>query len=208
MMKNIVVFLIFICNCYVLNAGEMDPMKHSIWKLNTSNLGKFEEFKRMFAQYGITLEATHFDLKEIDADPISVVAHKASQLGDHVIIEDTSLEIEGASVGVNVRWLLDHLPEYAGRKTYWTVLLAYREGNEVIIYKGCVSGTIVQPSGTSGFGFDPVFLPEGASKTLAESKPDQYNARAKAVEALVKKKGAITHPVIEKWEGPWQSDDH
>jgi inosine/xanthosine triphosphate pyrophosphatase family protein len=31
-------------------------MKHAQWKLNTSNWGKLEEFKRLFAQYGFTLE--------------------------------------------------------------------------------------------------------------------------------------------------------
>lgn len=176
-----------------------------MWKLNTSNLGKFEEFKRLFAKHGSSLEATHIDLAEIEADPISVVAQKASQLGENIIVEDTSLDIEGASVGVNIRWLLDHLSEYAGRRAVWTVLLAYRQGNEVLIYKGIIHGTIVKPRGSSGFGFDPVFLPNGATETLAESKPDQYNARAKAVESLVNGNIWKKHPTIEKWEGPWQN---
>jgi inosine/xanthosine triphosphate pyrophosphatase family protein len=69
------------------------------WKLNTSNPGKFEEFKRLFAQNGSGLEASHFDLQEIDATPIEVVAHKASQLAENVVVEDTILDIERASVG-------------------------------------------------------------------------------------------------------------
>lgn len=179
-----------------------------IRKLNTSNPGKFEEFKRLFAKYGSNLETSHIDLDEIDADPIKVVAHKASQLGENIIVEDTSLDIEGASVGINIRWLLDHLPEYAGRKAEWTVLLAYHQGDQIYIYKGTVSGTIVLPRGTTGFGFDPVFLPNGATETLAESKPDAVNARAKAVEALLKGDVWTKHPVIENWEGPWQKSDH
>ena len=39
-----------------------------MWKLNTSNQGKFEEFKRLFAHHGVELDTTHIDLKEIDAD--------------------------------------------------------------------------------------------------------------------------------------------
>lgn len=183
-------------------------MKGSVWKLNTSNPGKFEEFKRLFAKNGSVLETSHFDLKEIDADPIQVVAHKASQLGENIIVEDTSLDIEGASVGIHIRWLLDHLPEYAGRKAEWTVLLAFRQGNQILIYKGSISGTIVLPKGTAGFGFDPVFLPSGSTETLAESKPDSSNARAKAVEALLKGVVWTKHPMIENWEGPWQNDDH
>lgn len=127
------------------------------WKLNTSNPGKFEEFKRLFAKYGCTLETTHFDLKEIDADPLQVIAHKASQLGDNILVEDTSLDIEGVSVGIHIRWLLEHLSEYAGRKAEWTVLLAFRRAHQIHIYKGTVSGTIVPSRGTTGFGFDPFF---------------------------------------------------
>jgi XTP/dITP diphosphohydrolase len=174
------------------------------WKLNTSNLGKFEEFKRLFSQEGHSLEATHIDLEEIDSDPIKVIAHKASQLGENVIVEDTSLDIERASVGVNIRWLLDHLKNFVGKKAEWTVLLAFKQENTVFIYKGSISGTIVEPQGTTGFGFDPVFKPDGSTKTLAESKPDSVNARAKAVEALIKGDLYMKHPLIESWDGPWQ----
>ena len=129
---------------------------------------------------------------------------KHLQVGEGVIVEDTSLEIEGASVGIHVRWLLDHLSEYVGRKAVWTVLLAYRKGELVFIYRGQVSGVIVAPRGDSGFGFDPVFLPDGATDTLAQSKPDRFNARAKAVQALVQNHLFATRSPIEKWDGPWQ----
>ncbi len=179
-------------------------MKDMNWKLNTSNLGKFEEFKRIFAKFGCTLSATHVDLQEIEADHISVIAHKASQMDEGVIVDDTSLEIEDASVGINVRRLLDHLPEYIGRVAIWTVLLAYRQNNEVLIFKGSISGAIVEASGANGFGFDPYFLPDGADKTLAISKPDQFSARAAAVEALVRGEVWAQHPLIHNWNGPWQ----
>ena len=148
-------------------------MKNKILRLNTSNRGKFEDFKQIFSKYNITLEATHIDLKEIEAEPIEVIAHKASQIEENILVEDTSLEIEGASIGINVRWLLDHLPNYTGCKAEWLTLLAVRSGKEILIYKGSVTGTIVRPRGTEGFGFDPVFLPDGSTKTLAEFKPDE-----------------------------------
>lgn len=189
-----------------INAGITLLDKRRIVKLNTSNQGKFDEFKRLFAAYGRPLEATRIDLNEIEADPITVVAHKASQVDEGVLVEDTSLEIEGATVGVNIRWLLDHLPELTGRKAVWTVLLACRSGNKIRIYEGKVSGTIVQERGHGGFGFDPVFLPDGSNDTLAQSKPDNFNARAKAVEALIEGNFLTERPPIEKWEGPWQLD--
>lgn len=176
------------------------------WRLNTSNLEKLQEFQKFFAKHDIELVSSQFDIKEISADPMTVVVHKASQLEEMVLIEDTSLDIEGADVGINVRWLIDHLKSYVGRKATWRVLLAYRKGDEIIVYKGEVKGQIVPASGNGGFGFDPIFLPEGTNKTLAESKPDQYNARALAVEALLKGKVFEIRKAIYDWNGPWQTE--
>ncbi len=198
-MKHFILLIILLfTSCH-----KEDTMEKTL-KLNTSNQGKFEEFKRLFAKHGLTLIATHEDLPEIDADPVTVVAHKASSVPENVIIEDTSLDVEGAKVGINVRWLLDHLKDYAGKKATWTVLLAMHHNNTVVIYKGEVTGTIVQPEGQGGFGFDPVFLPDGCEHTLAEQKPDSVNARAKAVDALVKNQIYKQVPVIKEWHGRWQ----
>lgn len=180
--------------------------KSAVWKLNTSNQGKLTEFQRLFAKHGCTLSATQQDLREINADPFQVVAHKASQMDDFVIIEDTSLDVEGADVGVNIRWLLDHLVDFVGHRAQWKVLLAYRVKNQVFIYQGLVNGVIVKPQGKNGFGFDPVFLPEGATETLAQNKPDHLNARALAVDALIHDESVAVESVITEWNGPWQ--DH
>jgi len=180
-------------------------IKNTKYKLNTSNLGKYQEFKEIFAKYGIELEATHHDLREIDADLVSVIAHKASQLEENTLVDDTSLEVEGESIGVNVRWFLDHLKDYAGRKAKCAVLLAYHKENTVFIFKGSISGIIVESRGNNGFGFDAVFLPDGTDKTLAESKPGPFNAREKAIEALIKGDVWAKHPLITCWDGPWQN---
>lgn len=175
------------------------------WKLNTSNEGKLKEFQQLFSKFGCSLSATQVDLREIDADPLQVVVHKASQMDDYVVIEDTSLDIEGADVGVNIRWLLDHLTDFVGHKAQWKVLLAYRVEDKVFVYQGIIQGVIVPPAGNGGFGFDPVFLPEGADVTLAKSKPDSVNARALAVEALIKNHPIAIESVITEWDGPWQA---
>lgn len=172
--------------------------------LNTSNDKKLLEFVRLFAKYQISLRSTSIDILEIEADPVTTIIHKASQMGEGVLVEDTSLEIEQASVGVNIRWQIGDLPKYIGRKAVWTVLLACREKGQVYVYEGKVSGQIVPPKGDVSFGFDPFFLPEGVEDTLGESKPDSVNARAKAVEAFVMKSPASVHPPIFEWNGSWQ----
>ncbi|HEV8052479.1 MAG TPA: non-canonical purine NTP pyrophosphatase [Parachlamydiaceae bacterium] len=202
-----VIFLIYLAKNHLKE--EPTPMPHpniSKWHLNTSNAGKLKEFQNLFNKYNIELFSTQFDLDEIDSDPASVVAHKASQLDELILIEDTSLDIEGASIGINVRWLIEHLNEHIGRKALWTVLLAYRQADEVLIYKGEVKGTITHARGDQGFGFDPVFLPENSNQTLAEAKPDEANARALAVEALVKGNMFKKVKAIYNWDGPWQEN--
>ncbi|CRX39135.1 non-canonical purine NTP pyrophosphatase [Estrella lausannensis] len=174
------------------------------FRLNTSNQGKFKEFERLFAAFGISLEATHIDLKEIAADPLSVIVHKASVAGERVIVDDTSLDVEGEAVGVYVRSMLDELPRFIGKRVHWRVLLAYREENQVFVFAGELAGVVVSRRGSSGFGFDPYFLPEGEELTLAESKPDSLNARAMAVKALMQGKPFKVLPANTSWDGSWQ----
>ena len=172
--------------------------------LNTSNINKLKEFIRLFAKYQISLHSTCLDIPEIQADPTTVVIHKASQVGEEILVEDTSLEIAQASIGINIRWQLNDLPKYIGQKAIWRVLLAYRQKDRVYVYEGKISGQIVAPKGDLSFGFDSFFLPEGSEYTFGESKPNSLNARAKAVEAFVLKMPISIHPPIFDWHGSWQ----
>ncbi|MEM9737541.1 MAG: non-canonical purine NTP pyrophosphatase [Bacteroidota bacterium] len=174
------------------------------YALNTSNPNKLKEFERMFATYDIKLTISKKEIREIVASPISVVVHKASQLPVDTIVEDTSLEVEGAAVGIHVKWLLNHLSSLLGSQVVWTVLLAYRNLNDqVYVYQGKVKGVLVSPRG-EGFGFDPCFQPVGSAQTLAESKPDRYNARAQAVLNFVQKNPLTIQKPIRGWQGRWQ----
>ena len=176
------------------------------WVLNTSNAGKLAEFKKLFAEQGIELSATQIDLSEIKSDPMSVVVHKASQLESVTLVEDSSLEIDGLNVGVDVRWFTNEtMAEYAGKRAVWTVLLGYAQDGMVTVFEGKVFGTIVAPRGNGGFGFDPIFLPDGSDKTLSEEKHNCVNARAHAVKAFAENRPVAKVPVISHWDGPWQN---
>ena len=174
--------------------------------LNTSNKGKLAEFKQLFAKYGISLKSSAIDLAEIDADPIKVLVHKASSLKDECLVDDTSLEVEGADIGVNIKWLLTDLPKYLQRKATWTVFLGHKKGGLIYLYKGQIHGTIVNSQGHGGFGFDPYFMPVGHQQTLAQAKPPEVNARAEAVRNFVNQNVYQTHKPIIKWEGSWQQE--
>lgn len=173
---------------------------------NTSNKGKMSELSRMFETRDLVFEK--IDLAEPDASPDTIVSHKAfsaySKVGVSVIVEDTSLDIEGRC-GVNIRWLMDSLDSEVGNDAKFTVKIGeYDSDNDCVkVYTGTVHGTICKPSGSGGFGFDPYFVPNGESVSLAESKPDYSNARWLAVQAYLA--GEYDHVApVKEWNGEWQ----
>lgn len=177
------------------------------WQINTHNTYKQKELNRLFGKHGQNFEFSTIDLNEIDSDPINVIAHKASQLGEYVLVEDTSLDIDGADIGVNLRWKKDELHHHVGKKAIWRVLIAYRAGDCVFVYKGEQEGTIVQPREKKGYGFHPIFQPKGSTKTLAELSNDEYNARAAAVDNFMKNNYHTVVKALYNWDGPWQHDE-
>lgn len=132
------------------------------------------------------------------------MVHKASHIGPNILVEDTSLDVEGANLGVNIKWQLHQLKDLKGRKAVWRVLLAFRQDDFVFVYEGKIKGEITDKAGESEFGFDPFFLPEESSKTLVEEKPEVVNARALAVDALFRGVLFALRPIMKTWSGPWQ----
>ncbi len=88
----------------------------------------------------------------------------------------------------NMIKLLEALRENNDRNArFRTVIALIEKGNEHL-FEGVVEGVIArEKSGTQGFGYDPVFIPEGNSKTFAELGEDIKNTishRARAVQKL------------------------
>lgn len=169
-------------------------------KINTSNPDKLAEFKR----YLPDIEAIKKDLQEPDSDLITIIRYKASQF-EGVLVDDTSLHIAGESVGANIRWLLNDLPKYVGKKATFTCLLAIHRNHQIEIFKGEVRGTIVEPRGNS-FGFNNYFLPEGTEKTFGEEIPEQLNPRFLAISQFKQQKPFATEKPLKEWSGPFQAD--
>ena len=149
----------------------------NVLQINTSNNGKFTEFHRVLAELipSCTLKRTETDVHEILSSVENVSAHKATVCGVGVLVEDTSLDVEAAEggaegtapavdVGVNVRWFMKELlansSEFVGRRASWRVILSMMlensDGSTIVrLYEGVVKGTLVEPRGEGGFGFDP-----------------------------------------------------
>jgi XTP/dITP diphosphohydrolase len=88
----------------------------------------------------------------------------------------------------NMRLLLENLQNQSDRSArFRTVICLILEGEEYL-FEGMVQGTIrPEPSGTDGFGYDPVFEPTGYAITFAEMSIEEKNTishRGKAIAAL------------------------
>lgn len=96
----------------------------------------------------------------------------------------------------NINLLLKNLAGKSDRKArFRTVITLFLDGKKHT-FEGTVNGTILnERRGTDGFGYDPVFLPDGFSKTLAEMTMDEKNRishRAVAVGKLANFLGTVS----------------
>ncbi|NOT74625.1 MAG: non-canonical purine NTP diphosphatase [Cyclobacteriaceae bacterium] len=90
----------------------------------------------------------------------------------------------------NISLLLKNLGESIHRNAQFKTVISLRLSNEEVLFEGIVKGIIThERKGKGGFGYDPVFLPDGYSKTLAEmtmQEKNQISHRAIAVQKLAK----------------------
>jgi XTP/dITP diphosphohydrolase len=88
----------------------------------------------------------------------------------------------------NTARLLQELKNSENRKARFVTVIALVLNGELYFFEGELRGIITEtPTGSGGFGYDPVFIPEGETRTLAEMTMTEKNAishRAIAVKKL------------------------
>jgi XTP/dITP diphosphohydrolase len=128
--------------------------------------------------------------------------HKVT--GMNVFADDTGLEIDAlnGSPGVhsarfagenkdssaNINKVLNLLENNENRKARFRTVIALILENKEYLFEGIADGTIInEKRGNEGFGYDPIFIPEGNAKTFAEiglNEKNRVSHRAKAFERL------------------------
>src|SRR5688572_3593726 len=88
----------------------------------------------------------------------------------------------------NNRKLLKALQNVTKRNARFVTVITLIKDDQVHYFEGEIKGTIsYEERGTNGFGYDPLFIPQGFRSTFAELSPDTKNSishRAKAVKGL------------------------
>jgi XTP/dITP diphosphohydrolase len=76
----------------------------------------------------------------------------------------------------NIKLLLNNLSNQTDRKARFKTVITLIQDNEVHQFEGVVNGEITKElRGHKGFGYDPVFIPEGHTRTFAELSPSEKN---------------------------------
>ncbi len=189
------------------------------WSFNTGNAAKKNVFRQIFASQQMKIQKfSALDVKEIDASPIDVSVFKASQFDNGVLVEDTSLDVEGAKIGVNVKWLGKEIPKLVGRKAKYRSLLSFRLDDVVFVYAAELDGLLTGPRGPKqvGFVFNHFFQPQSSSLTLSECGNNLYQKNTTSaackvkippvlvVEKILKKDFLLCRPRLTSWRGAWQ----
>lgn len=128
----------------------------------------------------------------------------ATATGEMAFADDTGLEIdalhgapgvisaryagEQKSAADNIQKVLRELEGEQNRKACFRTVIALAERGKKLFFEGRVDGHIAEsPRGTNGFGYDPIFVPTGSTKTFAEMSLEEKNRwshRAIAVRKL------------------------
>ena len=97
---------------------------------------------------------------------------------------------ENASSNDNVDLLLENLKDIKDRRAKFITFICLIINSDVIFFEGMIRGNITHTRrGDNGFGYDPIFVPNGYTKTFAEMPFDYKNSishRAIATKKLVK----------------------
>lgn len=155
----------------------------------TGNKGKVEEVKEMLPE----VEQLDVDVPEIQSlDAQVVIKAKIEAARHHVsdaelIVEDTSLYFDCLKglPGPLMKWFLKTIGNdglwkivqtFGNDKAEAKVVIGYADtkGN-VRFFEGAQKGKIVAPRGSLGFGWDPIFIPEGHEKTFGEMTMEEKN---------------------------------
>lgn len=186
-------------------------MEHIIFATNNQN--KVNEVKAVLGKKFtiITLEEAGIDIDI--PEPHATLEENASEksktiyklTGKNCFSEDTGLEVvalngapgvksaryagEGRSFDANIEKLLDNL-KHPGNKAarFRTIISLITDGKEYFFEGICTGKIISEKRGTNGFGYDPVFVPDGSDRTFAEmdlEEKNKFSHRKKAMEKLI-----------------------
>jgi len=176
--------------------------QHKVDEIRTVLKNSFSIITLKEAGIDIDIPEPH-DTLEANATEKAQTIHQLT--GKDCFSEDTGLEVavlngepgvksaryagEGRDFQQNIDKLLINLKDKPNRKARFRTIISLIMDKQEYVFEGICEGRIVDDQqGNKGFGYDPVFMPDGADKTFAEMTMEEKNAfshRRKATDQLI-----------------------
>lgn len=179
----------------------------------TNNKHKLDEVRKITSRHPVEIvslaDIDCFDeipetADTLEGNALQKVLYIWEKFGMDCFADDTGLEVEalnnapgvysaryagpGHDSEANMKKLLHEMEGMENRKARFRTVIALVWNGKTYTFDGIVNGTITTTKrGENGFGYDPIFIPEGYEQTFAELGNDiknQISHRAKAVEKL------------------------
>lgn len=171
----------------------------------TSNPHKFEEMQKVLEDYGIKLEQIDIKGEEVQSySVLAIVEHSAMRIAKKFpkpfIVEDSALQVESLNTfpgpyssyvfkTIGPNGILRLMGGTDDRYAEFHSAIAYGEKGKLLkTIVGIAEGTISEEiRGGQGFGFDPIFVPNGSKKTFGEmtmAEKNRFSHRTKAARVL------------------------
>lgn len=179
----------------------------------TNNKHKLDEVRKITSHHPVEIvslaEINCFDdipetADTLEGNALQKAHYIQEKFGLNCFADDTGLEVEalnnapgiysaryagsGHDSEANMKKLLHEMEGKENRKARFRTVIALVWNGKTYTFDGIVNGTITTTKrGENGFGYDPIFIPEGYQQTFAELGNDiknQISHRAKAVEKL------------------------
>lgn len=179
----------------------------------SNNENKVKEIRSLlggsFSIVGLSEIGCHEELAEtrdtLEGNALQKAEYVFTKFNTPCFADDTGLEVEALNgePGVysaryaglqrnsddNMALLLSNLANQSNRKAQFKTVITYMDKDGAHSFIGMIKGIITaKPIGTQGFGYDPVFMPEGSEKTFGQMSLEEKNGfshRAKATSQFV-----------------------
>jgi XTP/dITP diphosphohydrolase len=182
----------------LLSARRVKPDVRKVAFAST-NENKYREVRAILAQRGLEVEFAKAKLVEIQSDSLEAIAREKAksaylQVSRSVIVEDDGLFIDslGGFPGqyssyvfksIGIAGIVKLLSDVRDRYASFISLIAFSDGKATTVFEGKVNGAIADKPAAGGWGYDPIFVPDGASGTFAElANKNDYSHRRKALD--------------------------
>ncbi len=172
----------------------------------SKNPGKLREIRLVLAKFGFEVEPVDEKKLEVQSESLEEIAktaaeHLLGRVSEPFVVEDSGLFIASLKGfpgpyssyvyrTIGCEGILKLMREVEDRHAKFVCAAALGFEESVLVFRGEVEGMIsYEPRGQGGFGFDPIFVPLGCSKTFAEMTLEEKGSvshRSKALELLAR----------------------